>query len=81
MKSNELTLPSIVVLIFPLYDHEIHTLKELEGGLLSREMSFEAYVRNKIENQRWTHARLSVELQKLFPGRSGLSVHSLKRYN
>ena len=47
---------------------------------MSNLISFEAFIRDKIEKERWTHERLSVELLKYFPGRKGLSVRSLKRY-
>lgn len=42
--------------------------------------SLEDIVRDKVENEQWTHARLSTYLQQLYPGERGFSVRSLVRF-
>ena len=40
----------------------------------------EAYVREKIEKEGMTHAKLSVHLREVYPGVNGFSVRSLERF-
>ena len=42
--------------------------------------SLEDFVRDKVENEQWTYARLSTYLQQLYPGERGYSIHSLERF-
>ena len=40
----------------------------------------EAFIREKIEKERWTHVRLSAFLQQEYPGERGLGVRSLQNF-
>jgi hypothetical protein len=40
----------------------------------------ETFVRDKIENQRWTHEELSESLRASYPGVKGFSVRSIERF-
>jgi len=40
----------------------------------------EDLVREKVEIEQWTHAKLSSYLQQLYPGSRGFSVRSLERF-
>ena len=40
----------------------------------------EAFVKEKIEQDGWTHKQLSSYLQQTYPGKNGFSVRSIERY-
>ena len=40
----------------------------------------EAFVRSKIEDERWTHKQVSDYLKEHFPGRTGYIVCSVERF-
>lgn len=42
--------------------------------------ALEDFVRERIEKDRWTHARLSDYLQLAYPGEKGFSVRSVERF-
>lgn len=50
------------------------------AGTMSALDFFEGYIRDKIVKERWTHVKLSVHLQRLYPTMKGLSVRSLQRF-
>ena len=40
----------------------------------------EDFIREKVENGRWTHAKISAHLQQAYPGERGFSFRSLERF-
>ena len=40
----------------------------------------EAFIRSKIEDERWTHKQVNDYLKEHFPGRRGYSVRSVERF-
>ena len=40
----------------------------------------EAFIRKKVEKERWTHVKLSAFLRESYPGMRGVSIRSMERF-
>ena len=49
--------------------------------VMSALKDFEDFIRDKIENERWTHKQISAFLEVNHPGQRGFSVRSVERFS